>query len=118
MAGQRDHATYMGGRNRNNIQTPLGSICHEKGITALALCQGTGINPRTLSDYLGNKVPIRTHHMPVITAFLGVTPAELTREPEGGWEGQLEKIRARDARPEHGGVVKDIMRPVDAGGRA
>lgn len=111
MPGQRDHVTYMGGPRRSNINTPLGSICHSKGITAKALAFGTDINPRTLSDYLGNRIPIRSHHLPLITAFLGVSAESLMVEPEGGWEGTVEKIKQQNARPQHHGMVRDMMRP-------
>lgn len=92
MPGQRNHATYMGGTRSKNLTTPLGSACHELGITAKALCIGTGINPRTLSDYLSNRLPIRTHHLPLISSFLGVPPSRLIGEPEGGYDGELRKV--------------------------
>lgn len=114
MPRQRDHVTYMGGPKRSNIYTPLGSLLHEKGITAKMLMIGTGIHPRTLSNYLGNKIPILPSHLPLITEFLGCTVERIMQEPEGGWEGNVEKIRQDHPRPQHHGMVRDMMRPKDA----
>lgn len=93
MSSQRNHKTYMGGKNgQQNVDTPLGQACHFRGITAHALSIGTGINARTLSDYFSNRIPIRTHHLPLISQFLGVEPSSLMKEPEGGYDGEVMRV--------------------------
>lgn len=102
MSAQRDHVTYMGGpAGARNRSTPLGSILHARGITAIQLSFATGIHPRTLSDYLGNHVPIRAHHLPLITSYLRVSAAQLMVEPEGGYDGEKIKVINRQLGKDH-----------------
>lgn len=55
---------------------------------------GTGINQRTLSDYLAGRKPIIPRHCALLSEYLQVPPAVLLgKEPQQGNRGEMQGNR-------------------------
>jgi hypothetical protein len=72
-----------------NTSTPLGKLMADRGYTVKGLESATDISYRTISDYLAGRVPIRSHHMAILTdtfdvsrdVLLGYEDIESTQQP-------------------------------------
>lgn len=57
--------------------TPLGRIIDARGLKVKDVVNGSGMNPRTMSDYLSKRRPISAPHKSAIAKYLGVSVDEL-----------------------------------------
>lgn len=59
------------------IHTKLGAIMNERQFRVIDVATGARINPRTMTEYLAGRLPIRAHHLPYLARFLEVDPEDL-----------------------------------------
>lgn len=57
-----------------NTATPLGKILYDRDIRAFQLAHATGINARTVTEYLAGRKPITRGHRALIADFLNLHP--------------------------------------------
>lgn len=52
--------------------TPLGKLTSDRGLKVVEVVTGTGINPRTMSDYMSARKKITPANVAKLAAFFGV----------------------------------------------
>lgn len=72
-APARPNHRPAGGRPFNQ-STNLGKIIDHRGYTVIEVASGSGVYPRTMSDYLADRKPISLEHRAKLAAFLKVDP--------------------------------------------
>ena len=66
----------------HNRNTVMGDEMAVRSITIKQLERDTGVSHRTMSDYLANRIPIKSHHKPILSDYLDIHPDDL-QEPVG-----------------------------------
>jgi hypothetical protein len=60
-----------------NTETPLGRIMWDRGFRVFEVAHATGINARTLTEYLAGRKPLKGSHLSLVADFLDVHPEDL-----------------------------------------
>ena len=75
-------AVKTAGRLFNATATPLGRVMWDRGIRAYEVAHATGINARTITEYLAARKPMQNGHRALISEYLDIDPRDLAYEVE------------------------------------